>query len=480
VTRALTVASAAVGLWIAVALGWVPGTDPLWGLRLWQILPRGVDTALAVLLLPLLVPRTRLAIVAVLGRVAARPPGPRVFGAAVIALPALFWVIRERRLQGDATILVQGALSGASFSFPEIGGTFLLQLSMRLSSALGHPGTDLFQALVCVSGGLAACFCMALARRLAPSPERVWLAAAFLLCGGILRVMAGHLEVYGFQVMFAAAYLWAGCAYLQGRQGWLPAALALGGGIFIHVSFGFLAPSFVALVLLAEPRPALASTIARCAAGLAVAIAPTAVFLLGALAAGHTEELRQALGVVLQMAEADADPNRHESWLRGWGLAAGSGTKYVILFGPHWRYLANAFFLLAPAAIPVLLAFGVAAPRRFLATPEAIFLSAASVSMLAYTAVVRPVWGPWDWDVFCLTALCLSTLAAYLLVSLRAPVGQLGALLVAATLLLATLPLLVAGVAAFRDAGPFAHERLVAVEGETTMEAFERQLGPWL
>ena len=123
---------------------------------------------------------------------------------------------------------------------------------------------------------------------------------------------------------------------------------------------------------------------------------------------------------------------------------------------PHLKYLANSFFLLAPAAIPLLL-FLTASARRFTATPQAIFLSVAALSTLLYSVVLRPIWGPYDWDLFSLTAVCVMCLAAYLLlVEFDQPrLAHFYLVLISGSLLLAAIPLLLAGLATPVDAGPF-------------------------
>ena len=48
------------------------------------------------------------------------------------------------------------------------------------------------------------------------------------------------------------------------------------------------------------------------------------------------------------------------------------------------------------------------------------------------------------------------------------------------SLLLATIPLLLAGLATPRDAGPFSDPGISAIGNESTEQAFDRQIGPWL
>jgi hypothetical protein len=168
--------------------------------------------------------------------------------------------------------------------------------------------------------------------------------------------------------------------------------------------------------------------------------------------------------------------------VRGPFADPGSGTLYTLFSWPHLKYLANAGYLLAPAAAPLVIAFAARSPGVLFARRETAFLSATTAMLLVYAAIVRPVWGPYDWDVFSLPALCAAALAADLLVhqlsgSRRA---QLAALVIAASLLLVTAPFVAIGIAPSREAGLFAQERIERAPGESEWQAFERKIGPWL
>ena len=98
--------------------------------------------------------------------------------------------------------------------------------------------------------------------------------------------------------------------------------------------------------------------------------------------------------------------------------------------------------------------------------------------------MLRPIWGPYDWDLFSLTAVSLASLAALLLVrSLEGPeLAHVAAVVVGVSLLFVTLPLVAIGVApgiAPDDAGPFARG-VERDEGESGWDALERQIEPWL
>ncbi len=196
---------------------------------------------------------------------------------------------------------------------------------------------------------------------------------------------------------------------------------------------------------------------------------------------GHTAELAQALETLRRWSGIEPSPVGHEAFLRSPFAASGAGTRYAILSAGHVKYLANAFFLLSPQALPVLAGFLLLAPRRLFASRDVVFLVVASLFMLLYALVVRPVWGPYDWDLLSLTAVSLATLAATLLVRTLPdpPLRELGFVLVAGTLLVVTIPFVAIGIAPRHAAGPFAYG-VESAPGESPVDAFERNLGPWL
>lgn len=485
----LALAIAGCALLVPVQLGWVTTFSHAWGFNLWQYQTPTVVALLGVALLSLAFPRVRSALLGGIERldqILVDAIGHRrALGLLLAAVPTVLWMLRERRFYGDSTILIYSSLSGSEFVFPEIGASFLLGWSMRFAHGLGAPSLSVYQILVCGSGGVAVGCFMGLGRSLAPGSVRGSVFAALVLCGGVLRVFAGHVEVYGFVVAAAAAYLWAAAAFLRGRcEYWLP-ALAFGVGLWVHLSFAFLAPSLVLLPFLVATRGSTAQYSKRLSTAFALGIAPLALFMLIMWAAGNSADLEAAWSSVLSAAGSTpkngaANAGR-ELWLRGWSQTPGVGTRYTMLGGPHLKYLANSFFLLAPAAIPLLL-FLAGSPKRFRATPQAVFLSVAALSTLLYSVVLRPIWGPYDWDLFSLTAVCVMSLAAYLLLSEfdRPSLAHFYLVLIAGSLLLSTIPLVLTGLATPRDAGPFSDPGISALGDESTEEAFDRQIGPWL
>jgi hypothetical protein len=466
-----------------VQLGGMPSLRYAWALNLWQYLPHALQALLLAGTLALAWRRGRLVLLERLRALpggAPRPRGVALQIVAVLGCALLLWLLRERRMYGDSDILLYNAASGSAFVFPDIGASFLFHLCQEIGAALGTSGRAVLQPAVALAGG-ATVYCFTrVALLLAPSRRRAVLFALLVLGGGLLRVLAGHVEVYAFVLLCAGLYFWSALACIAGRCTILWPALAYGAGLWMHLSFSFLAPSLLAVVLLAPDASARAVLRRLLVAGV-VGAAPVLLFLLAMWLGGRTAELAQAAETMLRWGGFEPSPFGHEAFLRSPFGPSGAGTRYAILSAGHVKYLANAFFLLVPAALPILAVFVLVAPRRLVATPEAIFLSAGALFMLLYALVVRPVWGPYDWDLFSLTAVALAALAAYLLVRALPdpPLGELGLVLVVGTLLLVTIPFVAIGIAPAHDAGPFAYG-LSSRAGESPVDAFERQLGPWL
>jgi hypothetical protein len=391
-----------------------------------------------------------------LARRARRLPAAVLEAAVLGALWACLWLLRERFMLGDSALLLLAARAGWSFSFPEVGATWVYHLAASLRSS--H-GVDPFAALgmiACAAGAATTWLLLRASRHLAPAGMAP-LAVLFVLSGGILRVFAGHIEVYAVLLLAASGYLWAALAFLRGRcAAWLP-ALALGLAVWTHAAAVCLLPSLLLLPRLRRPETRWPELVVPALAHAALAGLPLLAFLAAMALLGSPADLERLTDRVLEVLGGKPDPEARRWWVRGWGGAPSIGTDVVFLSRAQLKYLLNASHILAPAALPVLVAFALAAPRRFLATPAATFLCAAALPLVAYAFLLRPFWGPFDWDLFSLTALCLSLLSAHLLlVSLRgAQLRLLLPWLVGFQLLFVTLPFLLAGATSGRGDGPF-------------------------
>jgi hypothetical protein len=301
--------------------------------------------------------------------------------------------------------------------------------------------------------------------------------ALLILSGGLLRVFAGHVEVYGFLLAAAGAYLWSALAHLTGRSSWWRPCLALGVAVWLHPSALALLPSLV-LLLRGTPLPQPAR---RILLGLGLAALPWLLFLPLLAATGDRETLERAREVFLQVLGRSADPTALQRWVRGWGGGPSIGTDYVFLAPAHLKYLANAFHLLCAWAVPALLLLTVRRPSALIATPTARFLAVACLPLVGYALVLRPVWGPFDWDLFSLTALFVASLSAHLLAGALSDLAfrQVLTWLVGFNLLFCGVPLLVIGFAPIEASGPFVPEAFDPAMLDPTSAAFAR-IAPWL
>jgi len=473
-------------LLIPVELGWVPGLEYAWGTNFWGYLPGPAAGVLSAATL-LLCWRPARGLLIRGARSAQRPfsgPSGRWLAAALLAaLPLLLFILRERSFFGDALFLMMASLSGFRFAVPDVGSFFLFALAVRSARSLGIDPTAFIQALSCVLGSVAIAAFALVSRRLAPDPTSRASIVALALCGGVARVFVGHVEIYAFVLVFAALYLHAAFAFLAGRCAWWVPSLALGAGIWLHLSFAFLAPTLPLLFQLAAPGGGSRAVAMRTARGWAVAALPIPLFVLSMWALGYQDDLARTWEKALHI--LGFLPNKNfegGSLIRLWWQESVAGTDYVLFSWAHLKHLANAYFILAPAAPPILLGFLLFDRDRFTATRELSFLSGACVCMLVYSVVVRPIWGPHDWDQFTLTATCLGLLAGTLLVhrfgdDLRA---HLMALAIGASLLFVTVPFVALTISPSHAAGPFVLRDLPTAEGDTTWDLFLRQVEPWL
>jgi hypothetical protein len=463
----------------AVQLGWLPGLDHAWAMNLWLYLPPPLAYGLAGGVVLLGVPAARRALLLGLGRL---PLNDRVGWALLLALPLVLWPLRERLAFGDSRIIYFTMNTNpATFFFPDMGATFFLQMGHRIGEALGIGGLELVQGTICLMAPLATyCFWRA-SLLLAPSPHGASIVLGLILGNAILRIFAGHLEVYSFVLVTIGAYLWASLAYLDDRCSWRMPALAFGIGLWVHVQLLFLAPSLMLLFVSKEPGRRVGHYLMQWMKAAAITLLPSITFFALLLLAGQEQDLRDAFDKLIRWSDVGPTPGGHEAWVRFLG-ESGAGTRYRIFGHGHFKYLINAFFLIAPFGLLIVATFALAAPRLLVSTGRVRFLSSACATTLVYAAIVRPVYGPYDWDLFSATAVLVSALAGHLLVrEVRdPPLRDIAVLAVGAGLLFTAIPMLIIGVAPSRDAGPFSRDLAKPVHGEPFDESFERQIAPWL
>jgi hypothetical protein len=208
---------------------------------------------------------------------------------------------------------------------------------------------------------------------------------------------------------------------------------------------------------------------------------PSIIFLAAMYLLGHVRELEFAWDRLLVIVGQRSDPDIPGRWVGVWDRSSLVGTDYALLSLAQLKYLANAFFLLAPSALPLLGAFAVVARRRFVASAEARFLAVASVPLVLYCFALRPLWGPYDWDLFTLPALYLAFLAAHLTVAHmhEDESAELISWLAGIGLLFVAIPLIWIGITVYESGGPFDHRPMNRRMFEPDTDEY-RGLAPWL
>jgi hypothetical protein len=473
------------GALVSLQLGWIPWARHAWGFNLWEYLPEWAALLFAAASLTLCAARVRRGLLAAGAHLSGLTPVRRSGAPAWLGwlvawggLALLLWLGRERRLLGDSSILIGHAGSGMQFLFPDVGATFLIGAVVRTGRRLFLLPEGIVAAVqvaVCAAGAFGMLCVWRAARHLAIGHGGS--VALLILSGGLLRIFAGHVEVYAFVLAGAGAFLWSSLGFLAGRVGWAVPSLALGVSVWLHPSALALVPSLVFLLRSAPgSRPW-----RRVALGLALAGLPWLLFLPVALLASHHGELEHAREVCLQLLGLRDDPAVGQRWVRGFGGGPDVGTDYALLGLPHLKYLVNAAQLLGAWVAPVLLLLVARRPARLLSTPTARFLCVASLPLVVYALILRPVWGPFDWDLFSLTALFVASLAAHLLATSLPEVELRHALvwLAGFNLLFVGIPLLLLGFAPLRNAGPFAVEAFDPDMMHPTSPAFA-EIAPWL
>jgi hypothetical protein len=463
----------------------IPFASHAWGFNFWQYLPRWLPPLFGVTSLALCSGAVRNAVVRGAARLQSggiAAPGLPSKAAALLLVCSAFWLLRERQIAGDSGILLWTSATWKSFHIPEIGATSLFGSVSQLGRSFGldRDGViELIRFAVCVSGTLALLLMGQAARYLTPGRARG--CVLLLASGGLLRIFAGHFEVYAFVLAAVGAYLWASLAYLSGRAPWLAPCLTLGVAIWVHFSAVCLIPSLLLLPRLSARTGSARQEAGRILTGLALAASPTVVFLLVFWMLGDGALFQKHWGVVREILGTSDDPHALNRWVRGWGGGPSLGTDYVFLSLPHLKYLGNAAHVLAPWLLPMLLWLAWRNPRGFRATAISRFLLAASLPLLVYALALRPIWGPIDWDLFAITAFFLAALSAHLLhAALRDPTyAQVVVWIVGFSLLFVGIPFLLMGVATPADAGPFGMGEFDFHSIEPTSASFE-SLEPWL
>jgi hypothetical protein len=445
---------AAWSLLAALQLGWIPFARTAWAFDLWGYLPEWAPWLLAAASLPLCAARVRDAI-CVRGLAAARRTSgkPLLEALACAALALGLWLLRERSLLADSAVLVAIAHSDHAFIFPEVGATTLLRGIVRLAPSLGVDPIEGMRALACVCGGAAAWLLLRVARELAPGRS----AAVLVLCvlsGGLVRVFAGRIEVYAPLFVAVLAYLWLALRALRGGGSVPLPGLCLGFAIWIHASSALLLPSLLALVALRACAPRGREAWRELGSLLLLSGAPLVVFLAVHGALSGWGSLLEAWARVLEILGGSSEAGATRWWVRGWGGRPSIGTDVVWLSTAHLKYLSNSFTLLVPALLPALALLLLLRPRALVEAAQGRWLAIGALPLVFYALALRPFWGPWDWDLFALTALLLACLCLRALAALRLAPG-LAVACIGFQLCFFGIPFLWIGAGTSREVGPF-------------------------
>jgi hypothetical protein len=464
------ISRAAFALWLLLCIGqtdWLPLMRFAWAYNLWGYFPRWAGLLLQLGALALCFSDVRGALVSGAGALAARftrlPPLVRD-GFVFVAVTSLMWSMRERILMADSWLLYNSAREGWLFVFPDVGATFLMR-SIVHANFLPMAAQPRLQAAYCLCGGLAALLAIRVARQLSDRRAGgVAIIVLLLSTGGLARIFAGHVETYSFVLCAVLFYFWMALAYLKGEVSWIWPCLALGIAGWLHLSALFLVPSIALLPRIAAPDLPLRRWIATLARGAPIAMLPMIGFWLLAFALGYTEDVERGFGVIMEVIagkETEGGLNK-QWWVRIGDERAEVGLDYVFLSHAHLKYLANAAHLLMPFALWIIAAT-LLKRRGAFGAPTARFLAIAAAPTIAYAFMLRPFWGPFDWDLFSLTACSTSLLAGYLLVTqldtdTRAHVATC---LIGFQILFVGLPFLVLSVVQPLDGGPFIGKKYV-------------------
>jgi hypothetical protein len=468
---------AAWTLLAALQQGWLPCARGAWAFNLWGYLPGWAPWWLGAVSLSLCAAPVRLAISRLVSATRRRGGSPLGEATVCSALTLALWLLRERSFSGDSAVLVTVAHSEHSFVFPEVGATTLLRAIAQLAPLLRLDAIGMMQALSCVCGGAALWLLLRVAREIAPGASAAAV-ALLMLSGGLARVFAGRIEVYAPLLVAVLAYLWLALRALRGGGRCALPGLCLGLAIWVHASAVLLVPSLLALVALRAPAPRGRDGWREIVSLLALAAAPLALFLLAhaALAGGHS--LLDAWSRVLEILGRGDAAEGTRWWLRGWGGAPSIGTDLVWLSVPHLKYLSNSFSLLLPCLLPALAFLLLRRPRALVADAQGRWLAIGAAPLVVYALALRPFWGPWDWDLFSLTALLLGLLCLHALAALRLGPG-LAVACIGFQLCFVGVPFLWIGAGHPRDVGPFGFSGFDYDLRLPGREAEER-LRPWL
>ena len=417
------------------------GETKLWGLDQWRYLPRSVVFTLLAfgLLVPLQGVRSALAGLA--GRL--RPPRPlsrtksgRVTGVllAGVLAAALFWLFRNAtHLLGDGYVWAEHMQRDVVFNEPVT--TWLYRgLFMLLNGVLSItvPPDTTAAAISVVAGLVFLFFAAGTARLLGRTAEESALVLLALLSTGTMLLFFGYIESYPPLVAGVMAFIYFGARYAsRGTAPAVPSVAAFAVAVLLHPSAIALLPALA--ILLWQRRYGVMNG-KRYYACLGVL---TAVGLAGLWTLQHL----QAAGGFF-----------HETFVPLFPGPPRNRIAYP-LFSPKTLFdAANQLVLVCPTAVFIFAGLrwrrgpGAAGAEKTYRQHErvAVFLRTAAIfCILEFLVFNKNIGVSRDWDLFAAMAIPLAVLAALVLITRYPRAHKAAAVLVAAIIVVHTVPWIV-------------------------------------
>ena len=475
----------ASGLFLSsLQFGWIPFFRHAWAVNLWAYQPFAfslVPTALALMISQSFV---RKLLIQSWNRI--RTPLDNKDITAPISggvVCILLWILRDSGLSPDAKIFGGAMLSGYQFIFPDVGTTWIIFSLNGFTHALGQDDFLIVRMISCAAGGLTVGLLVSMARRGMLGPARPFgLAAGLVVSSGLIRVFAGRVEAYPLLLAAVASYCWLALRYLKEERGWYLTCLAAGIAVWLHAAAVGLALSLFFLPRLARKDLPWGSWFSLLARGAIVSAGPSLLFFVGLMFLGNPMTIDATWVRVVEILGGNDADTATRWWVRGWGEAPSLGTDVVLGSWAQFKYLGNAAFLLCPSALPVLGILMMTKWRRLAGDRTLFFLTALCIPLLAYSFALRPFWGPYDWDLFSITALSLILLQSHALNRvLETPLRQHVAVwLVGFQFLFVGAPFLALRFSPLHDAGPFFIKGYLKAEIGQAATPPPPALAPWL
>jgi hypothetical protein len=290
---------------------------------------------------------------------------------------------------GDSAVWLGNAITGSVHTYNEPLFAVFWHAHAALLRGLGFPVDANTMAIPSVVSGIAALALLAaIAGEIAEPGRPRRLATALLVGLGATAYYFGYIESYPVASVFLLGYLLLALRAARRGSSPLPAGIALGAAISVHLSLLYLVPSYV--LLAAKGRGGRLGRAVMCVLPLAAAVA------ILAIVGFEFAEWRSSL----------------EAAFRGM-RESGAGDLYRRPYGPlsldHAGDIGNALSLVA--AVPALL-LAARGMRAFRHGGSLVWLLAAAAApgLLLACGILTPVAAAQDWDLYALFLLPLGVL----------------------------------------------------------------------